>query len=337
MTVKDTFNSLGDGFRNAYGITDQLTFNQMVEGLNGLNPIYVERDKEGWIYPGSEFDSALLHSGQWSPNFNKMTDAERVSYWNSIFQDKSLYITVSCDVEWEGFTYDQSTWNRVGFEFEIDYASESPNYYGTWLTPTTESGKQHISDTYLVSSKPTTRIGYASYYIEGKFSKIKLTNLKVAINPMGGGKIKSLNLMDDMIGTWYTSSGYTFNQTNTAFIWGTSLKDYGDDDIDIPRNIRALTLVPDNWYKLSFWGRGSNVDIYSFVFPYNSKSHNNSYTDNFQSYQFDYNWQYYEYTFLYDPVTPQDQSFVFRYTRTLPRIPWWAQVSGLSLVQIPNL
>lgn len=189
MTVKDTFNSLGDGFRNAYGITDQLNFNQMIEGLNGLAPVYVERDKEGWTYPGSEFDSALLQGGQWSPSFNKMTDAERVSYWNGIFQGKSLYITVSCDVEWEGFTYDQSTWNRVGFEFEIDYASESNNYYGTWLIPTTESGKQHISDTYLVSSKPTTRIGYASYYIEGKFSKIKLTNLKVAINPMGGVKL----------------------------------------------------------------------------------------------------------------------------------------------------
>ena len=41
MTVKDTFNSLGDGFRNAYGISDQLTFNQMITLANDIVPRYM--------------------------------------------------------------------------------------------------------------------------------------------------------------------------------------------------------------------------------------------------------------------------------------------------------
>lgn len=145
--------------------------------------------------------------------------------------------------------------------------------------------------------------------------------------------------MDGLIGTNYfiSDGGYSFNQTGTAFIFGTSLNNYGDFDIDIPGNINGkLHLSPDNRYKLSFYARGSDIDIYSFVYSYNSKS-TNAYQDNNNHYHFSYNWNYYEQEILYDPITPKPQDFIFRYQRSLPRVPWWAQVSGLSLVQIPNL
>lgn len=65
MTVKDTFNSLGDGFRNAYGITDQLTFSQMTILVNDLVPKnIIELDTAGFTYPSNTSDDVVLTSSE---------------------------------------------------------------------------------------------------------------------------------------------------------------------------------------------------------------------------------------------------------------------------------
>lgn len=87
MTVKDTFNSLGDGFRNAYGITDQLNFNQMTTLVNDLVPKnIIELDTAGFTYPSNTNDDMILmSSGRPTPLFSSRTAKQNTDLLNSLF------------------------------------------------------------------------------------------------------------------------------------------------------------------------------------------------------------------------------------------------------------
>lgn len=89
-------------------------------------------------------------------------------------------ITVSCDVEWSGYAHDNSRQNRLGFEASVT-GSDGHNYwFGAWVHPSTDSGKERVSAQYTLPAGVTFAVnnnghnGYVDINGSGKVSHVKI-------------------------------------------------------------------------------------------------------------------------------------------------------------------
>ena len=89
-------------------------------------------------------------------------------------------ITISCDVEWSGYAHDNSQQNRLGFEVVVT-GSDGYNYWiGSWVHPSTDSGKERVSAQYTLPAGVTFTVdnngqnGYVSINGTGKVSHAKI-------------------------------------------------------------------------------------------------------------------------------------------------------------------
>ena len=168
MTIKDTFTSMADHLRSEYGVDGLLTTDQIKAGIGGL---HVQN---------------LLDEGQ---SYNKNVDARpkpvsglTVEKWNKELLGKT--ITISCDVEFSGFAHDNKQQNRFGFEIVVSSKDGIYNNYGVWSWPSSVSGKQHLVHTYTIDKKEIISVN-ANLYDQINSAALKITNLKMVINPMG--------------------------------------------------------------------------------------------------------------------------------------------------------
>ena len=89
-------------------------------------------------------------------------------------------ITVSCDVEWSGYTHDNSKQNRLGFEASVTGSDGHDYWIGAWKSPNTSSGKERISTQYTLPAGVTFTVnnngqnGYVSINGSGKVSHVKI-------------------------------------------------------------------------------------------------------------------------------------------------------------------
>ena len=171
-TINEALTPLGNGFRNLYGINDRLSTKDMTKLLSSLK-IHNLIDNEQF------YDSKVDDK-----NNNRSKNVEginTVQEWNEQLKGKT--VTMSFDVEWSGFVFKNTVANRVGFEFNVDR-----DYYGTWCCPKKESGKAHICNNFLIKDVNIDKIWYRSMYNQlNHEATVKMTNLKIVVNPLGGG------------------------------------------------------------------------------------------------------------------------------------------------------
>ena len=109
-----------------------------------------------------------------------------IDTWNKYITDKT--VTFSCDAEWTGYEPVQSdVGNRFFFEVMTTTTDDLPHWNGLYFTPTTKEGKQHITNTVKISDLPVKSINSIKFWDElNEGSYLKVTNIKMTINPMGG-------------------------------------------------------------------------------------------------------------------------------------------------------
>lgn len=90
-------------------------------------------------------------------------------------------ITISVDVEWEGWKKDGSLpQNRIGWELQLNYKDGSASDYpGAWFNPTTADGKRRIAATYTLRQKEVASLGENFAYIQINCTNAKVSHLKI--------------------------------------------------------------------------------------------------------------------------------------------------------------
>lgn len=306
MTVKDTFNSLGDGFRNAYGITDQLTFNQMTTLVNGLVPkTIIELDTAGFTYPSNTNDDmALMGSGRPTPLFSSRTAKQNTDLLNSLFMLGRSTITISYDIEWSGFkpTSDiNSSIDRIGYELKIIDVPYLCNSISCWTYMNKESGKLHQVESYTINKVQFGDVISSNFYVQANVDKVKLTNFKIVQNPILDATNYALGITNNVPGcSWisffnsgYNSADYTISKD--------AIGDTADTFVDaIHSNID--TSISRGVYRLSFWYRSDverSDNLLSFWFAWNDKS--SGYQDSLNFFSLKKGWNLYTQDVKYDP------------------------------------
>ena len=350
MTVKDTFNSLGDGFRNAYGITDQLTFAQMNTMINDLVPkTIIELDTVGFTYPSNNSDdTALTGSGKHTPLFNSRTAKQNTDLLNSLFMLGRSTITISYDIEWSGFkpTSDiNSVRDRIGYELNVDTVTNSVfNYINCWTYLNKESGKEHRVESYTIDKVQFGEVRYSNFYVQANVDKVKITNFKIVQNPILDATNYALGITNNVpwcswvsyIDQGYNNADYTISKVaigETAF---------GSVDI-IHSNID--TSISRGIYRLSFWYRSDTErddNLQSFWFSWNDKS--SGYQDSMNFFSLKKGWNLYTQDIKYDPddaTLGQGTAWIIRTDRKYIDdhrfYPYTLQIRDLRLTKIGNL
>lgn len=94
-------------------------------------------------------------------------------------------VTVSVDYEYSGFIAGSNGFNRIGWETVIKLDDTKSRYFGSWYSPTNDSGSGRVSYTFVVP-KNITSIDESEGYIEfsgsgtGTVSHLKLEKGSVA-------------------------------------------------------------------------------------------------------------------------------------------------------------
>lgn len=351
MTVKDTFNSLGDGFRNAYGITDQLTFNQMITLANDIVPSnIIELDTAGFTYPSNtNDDTALTGSGRPTPLFSSRTAKQNTDLLNSLFMLGRSTITISYDIEWSGFkpTSDiNSVTDRIGYELQVNgVTNDHYNYINCWTYLNKESGKLHQVESYTINKVQFGDVLSSSFYVQANVDKVKVTNFKIVKNPILDATNYALDITNNVhwcswvsfIDQGYNNADYTISKDaigDTADLYVDAI--HSNIDTPITRGV----------YRLSFWYR-SNVErtsdyLQSFWYAWNDRS--SGYQDSRNTFYLHKNWTLYTQDIKYDPddtTLGQGTAWIIRTERKYISggkfYPYTLQIRDLRLTKIGNL
>ena len=350
MTVKDTFNSLGDGFRNAYGITDQLTFNQMTTLVNDLVPKkIIELDIAGFTYPSNTNDDmVLMSSGRSTPLFSSRTAKQNTDLLNSLFMLGRSTITISYDIEWSGFkpTSDiNSSRDRIGYELHVKGITNSHyDYINCWTYMNKESGKLHQVESYTINEVQFGEVLSSCFYVQAIVDKVKITNFKLVRNPILDVTNYALGITNNVpwcswvsvLGQGYNNADYTISKD--------AIGDTADLFVDaIHSNIN--TSISRGVYRLSFWYRSDverSDNLQSFWFAWNDKSL--GYQDNRNFFNLKKGWNLYTQHMRYGPddaTLGKGTSWIIRTERQYidggKFYPYTLQIRDLRLTKIGNL
>ena len=185
MTVSETYTAIGDAIRRQYGTTDKyslLDMPKMIDCLELRN-----------FLAGNSFE-ATFQKG-W---ISKDLTGPDVDTWNKYIAGKT--VTFSCDAEWTGYI-PGADGDRFFFEFMTTTTDDQPHWNGLYFTPTIKEGKQHITSTIKVSDLPVKSINSIKFWDElNEGSHLKVTNIKMTINPVGG--VAPLDLFNPDLTTW---------------------------------------------------------------------------------------------------------------------------------------
>lgn len=350
MSIQDTFNSLGDGFRNAYGITDKLTFNQMTTLVNDLVPRnIIELDTAGFTYPSNtNDDKALTGSVRHTPLFSSRTAKQNTDLLNSLFMLGRSTITISYDIEWSGFkpTSDiNSSKDRIGYELNVDTVTNSGfNFINLWTYLNKESGKEHRVESYTIDKVQFGEVRYSNFYVQANVDKVKVTNFKIVQNPILDATNYALGITNNVPWcSWvsYTDQGYN-NADYTISKVAIGETAFGSADI-VHSNID--TSITRGVYRLSFWYRSDverSDNILSFWFSWNDKSL--GYQDSLNFFNLKKGWNLYTQDVKYDPddaTLGKGTAWILRTDRKYIDdhrfYPYTLQIRDLRLTKISDL
>lgn len=173
MTVSETYTAIGDAIRRQYGTTDKYSLGDMPKMID-----YLEVRN---FLAGNSFE-ATFQKG-W---ISKDLTGPDVDTWNKYIAGKT--VTFSCDAEWTDYEPGIAVGDRFFFEFMTTTTDDQPHWNGLYFTPTIKEGKQHITSTIKVSDLPVKSINSIKFWDElNEGSHLKITNIKMTINPVGGG------------------------------------------------------------------------------------------------------------------------------------------------------
>lgn len=350
MTVKDTFNSLGDGFRNAYGITDQLTFNQMTTLVNDLVPKnIIELDTAGFIYPSNTNDDmVLMGSGRSTPLFSSRTAKQNTDLLNSLFMLGRSTITISYDIEWSGFkpTSDiNSVRDRIGYELNVNgVTSHDYDYINAWTYMNKESGKLHQVESYTINKVQFGEFLSSKFYVQATVDKVKITNFKIVRNPILDVTNYALGITNNVPWcSWVSVLGQGYN--NADYIVS---KDAIGDTTDL--YVDAIHSNIDNSisrgvYRLSFWYRSDierSDNLQSFWFSWVDPII--GYRDSQNFFRLKKGWNFYTQDVSYNPndaTLGRGTAWIIRTERKYidggKFYPYTLQIRDLRLTKIGNL
>lgn len=172
MPLKDKMTALANGFRKAYDTDIKLSLDQMIQGVSNLNPPNLVSDVS--------YDSTVDTKGL------KKLNGLTVDVINSNLLGKT--VTISCDVDYSGFKIEQGINNRFGIEYGLEFNGASEVWLSAWMTHIQDAGTAHLVKTYVLPSVKCTGINEGYIYDQtSKDAKIKISNVKIFVNPMGGG------------------------------------------------------------------------------------------------------------------------------------------------------
>lgn len=175
MSVSEKITGLADGFRGLYGMTDKLSFDDMRVALSGLQI-------HNFFDEGQSFEATF--DKNW---ISQPVSGLTLDLWNKLLVDKTIII--SCDAEWSGYVPGAAEGDRFFIEAHTTDANGQQHWYGLYYTPKTATGKQHLTTALKLSSIPMKTINDVVIYDElNSGSYLKLTNIKMVIDPIGGGK-----------------------------------------------------------------------------------------------------------------------------------------------------
>ncbi len=351
MTVKDTFNSLGDGFRNTYGITDQLTFSQMTTLVNDLVPkTIIELDTAGFSFPSNTSDDTVLTgSGKPTPLFSSRTAKQNTDLLNSLFMNGRSTITISYDIEWSGFkpTSDINYGrDRIGYELNVNgVTSHNYDYINCWTYLNKESDKEHRVESYTFDKVQFGEVLSSSFYIQASVDSVKITNFKIVRNPILDATNYAMNITDNASwDSWVSFQNQGYNNADYT-ISKDAIGDTADTYVDaIHSNVDAINTR--GVYRLSFWYR-SDIErtsdyLESFWFSWNDRSY--GYQDNCNAFYLHKNWTLYTQDIKYDPDDATFGKFTAWIIRTDRKFiydhkfyPYTLQIRDLRITKIGDL
>ena len=292
MTVSKTYTAIGDAIRRQYGTTDKyslLDMPKMIDCLEVRN-----------FLAGNSFEATFQNG--W---ISKDLTGPDVDTWNKYIAGK--VITFSCDAEWTGYI-PGANGDRFFFEFMTTTTDDQPHWNGLYFTPTIKEGKQHITSTIKVSDLPVKSINSIKFWDElNEGSHLKVTNIKMTINPVGG--VAPLDLFNPDLTTWshpnieiFSENGYQVatlppdgSQLETKISWEQD-KTYrwtfeakaesSGDEIHTEmwggRGARDIELAT-NWKQYSSFGIPNPA--YNNFYFWNSSNHGNVYLRNIRIYE----------------------------------------------------
>lgn len=173
MTVSKTYTAIGDAIRRQYGTTDKYSLGDMPKMIDCL-------ELRNFL-AGNSFEATFQNG--W---ISKDLTGPDVDTWNKYIAGKT--VTFSCDAEWTDYEPGIAAGDRFFFEFMTTTTDDQPHWNGLYFTPTIKEGKQHITSTIKVSDLPVKSINSIKFWDElNEGSHLKVTNIKMTINPVGGG------------------------------------------------------------------------------------------------------------------------------------------------------
>ncbi|HJA21367.1 MAG TPA: hypothetical protein H9721_02130 [Candidatus Limosilactobacillus intestinipullorum] len=219
MTLNEALSPLGDGFRKLYGTNDKYSIKDMTTLLSGV-------DLHNFL-PDNSFEATF--EDKW---ISQALNGPSVEEWNKYLAGK--VVTISCDAEWSG--YDPSK-AREGDRFFFESATTDTNgknrWVGLYFTPTTSNGKQHLTTTTRLPDTSIKSISTTFWDELNPGSYLKVTNIKMTVNPLGG--VNSEVLLNTTPDREYSGKAYDFYSASN------------------------LPVHPGDSYELSFLGKNDQT------------------------------------------------------------------------------
>lgn len=169
-TINEALTPLGDGFRSLYGINGRLSTKDMTKLLSGV-------ELRNFL-AGNSFEAT--YDTQW---ISRSLIGPSVEDWNKYIAGK--VVTFSCDAEWTGYK-SGAPGDRFFFEFTTTDVNNQQHWNGLYFTPTTANSKQHLTSTAKIADLPIKSIGAVFWDELNPGSHLKVTNIKMTVNPLGG-------------------------------------------------------------------------------------------------------------------------------------------------------
>ena len=177
MTVSETYIAIGDAIRRQYGTTDKYSLLDMPKMIDNL-------EIKNYFTEGQFYDSTVDTAG-WKP-----IEGADIATWNSL---SGKIVTISFDIEWSGI--DVSTGTRAGIEYGIAYKNNPQLWTPTFIYFSKASGTAHVAQNFTLPQDEVTGYDEGDFYAPNTAgAKVKITNAKLVVNPLGG--VNKPNLLD---------------------------------------------------------------------------------------------------------------------------------------------
>lgn len=171
MSLSESYTDIANAFRQQYGTKDKYKLSDMPKLIDYLE---IHNFMEGNSFEGT-FQSDWIVKDLIGPD---------VDTWNKCIAGKT--VTFSADAEWTGYK-SGSQGDRFFFEFTTTTTDNQQHWDGLYFTPTTENGSLHITSTVKINDVPAKSIDSVKFWDElNPGSHLKVTNIKMVINLMGG-------------------------------------------------------------------------------------------------------------------------------------------------------